>query len=73
MTVVNTSITVIQQDAAFGPGAASDLLVGARLVRVYDGDPVPSVDDVAGGLVVLGGGVGVHEQDAAAWLAPCAT
>ncbi|SDS18412.1 GMP synthase (glutamine-hydrolysing) [Paraoerskovia marina] len=70
MTVVNTSITVIQQDAAFGPGAASDLLVGARLVRVYDGDPVPSVDDVAGGLVVLGGGVGVHEQDAAAWLAP---
>lgn len=68
MLDVNTSITVIQQDDAFPLGSAADLLADAPLVRLHDGGALPSVDEVTGGLVVLGGRFGVHEAEAAPWL-----
>lgn len=65
---MNTTITVIQQDDAFPLGAAADLLAHSRLIRLHDGDPVPAVADVPGGLVILGGHAAVHELDVAPWL-----
>jgi GMP synthase-like glutamine amidotransferase len=51
---------VIQHEPGEGPGTLSALLPGYRLVRTFAGDPVP---DSAEALVVLGGGMSVHDQD----------
>ena len=51
---------VIQHEPGEGPGTLSPLLGGARLVRTWAGEAVP---DDAEALVVLGGGMGVAEQD----------
>ena len=51
---------VIQHEPGEGPGTLAPLLRGARLVRTFAGDPIPEEADA---LVVLGGGMGVYEQD----------
>ncbi|HEY6909061.1 MAG TPA: type 1 glutamine amidotransferase [Myxococcales bacterium] len=51
---------VIQHEPGEGPGTLSPLLPGHRLVRTFAGDPVPETADA---LVVLGGGMGVRDQD----------
>jgi GMP synthase (glutamine-hydrolysing) len=51
---------VIQHEPGEGPGTLSPLLPGHRLVRTFAGDPIPETADA---LVVLGGGMGVRDQD----------
>src|SRR6202022_835439 len=51
---------VIQHEPGEGPGTLAPFLRDARLVRTCAGDPVPGEADA---LVVLGGGMGVYEQD----------
>ena len=51
---------MIQHEPGEGPGALTPFLRGARLVRPFAGDGVPRDADA---LVVLGGGMGVYEQD----------
>jgi GMP synthase (glutamine-hydrolysing) len=51
---------VIQHEPGEGPGTLSALLPGHRVVRTFAGDPVPQTADA---LVVLGGGMGVRDQD----------
>jgi GMP synthase (glutamine-hydrolysing) len=51
---------VIQHEPGEGPGTLAPFLRGARTVRIWAGDAVPEEADA---LVVLGGGMGVYEQD----------
>src|SRR2546428_7972262 len=51
---------VIQHEPGEGPGTFASFLRDARLVRTFAGDPIPEEADA---LVVLGGGMGVDEQD----------
>jgi GMP synthase-like glutamine amidotransferase len=72
---------VLQHHADDGPGMVTEELAAAgqsiRLVRVDRGEPVPlpgadtrpdTAADHPAGLVVLGGGMGVHDDDAHPWL-----
>ncbi|HET9752401.1 MAG TPA: type 1 glutamine amidotransferase [Myxococcales bacterium] len=56
---------VIQHEPGEGAGTLLPLLPGHRLVRTFAGDEVP---DRAEALVVLGGGMGVRDQDRLAHL-----
>ncbi|ACZ31942.1 glutamine amidotransferase class-I [Xylanimonas cellulosilytica DSM 15894] len=62
-------ITVLQNspDVPLGLLAAT-LGDGVRVVRLDLGEPVPGVDAVGGGLVVLGGQMSAYDDDAAPWL-----
>lgn len=51
---------VIQHEPGEGPGTLAPFLGGARVVRTWAGDAIPGEADA---LVVLGGGMGVYEQD----------
>src|SRR5512140_498935 len=51
---------VIQHEPGEGAGTLSPLLPGHRLVRTFAGDSIPETADA---LVVLGGGMGVRDQD----------
>jgi GMP synthase (glutamine-hydrolysing) len=51
---------VIQHEPGEGPGSLASLLPEARIVRTFMGEPVPERCDA---LVVLGGGMGVYDQD----------
>ncbi|HZR10453.1 MAG TPA: type 1 glutamine amidotransferase [Myxococcales bacterium] len=51
---------VIQHEPGEGPGTLAPFLGDARFVRTFAGDPVPAEADA---LVVLGGGMGVYDQD----------
>jgi GMP synthase (glutamine-hydrolysing) len=51
---------VIQHEPGEGPGTLAPFLRDARFVRTFAGDPVPEEADA---LVVLGGGMGVYDQD----------
>jgi GMP synthase (glutamine-hydrolysing) len=51
---------VIQHEPGEGPGTLAPFLGSARLVRTFAGEPVPPDADA---VVVLGGGMGVYEQD----------
>jgi len=53
-------VVVIQHEEGEGAGSLEPFLEGARLVRTFAGDEVPQD---AGALVVLGGGMGVADQD----------
>ena len=53
-------MVVIQHEPGEGPGTLAPFLRNARLVRTFAGDPVPADADA---LVVLGGGMGVYDQD----------
>ncbi|HVA04144.1 MAG TPA: type 1 glutamine amidotransferase [Acidimicrobiales bacterium] len=54
-----------------GPGVLTDVLAGAgvdtRVVRLDRGDELPAPGDL-GGLVVMGGAMGVHDDDEFPWL-----
>ncbi|MFL5413751.1 MAG: type 1 glutamine amidotransferase [Myxococcales bacterium] len=57
-------ILVVQHEPFEGPGTLREALAGRelRFVRTFAGDPVPpSLEEDA--LVVLGGGMGVYDQD----------
>ena len=66
MSVLPT-VLVLQHEAVEPLGAIGDALcaagVAARYVRVYDGEPVPGDLDGMDGLIVMGGPMGVSEQD----------
>jgi GMP synthase (glutamine-hydrolysing) len=51
---------VIQHEPGEGPGTLAPFLRDARFVRTFAGNAVPEEADA---LVVLGGGMGVYEQD----------
>ena len=51
---------LIQHEAGEGPGTLAPLLPAARVVRTFAGDEVPREADA---IVVMGGGMGVYEQD----------
>src|SRR5437763_3424839 len=53
-------LIVVQHEPGEGPGSLKAFLGGARIVRTFAGEPVPDECDA---LVVLGGGMGVYEQD----------
>jgi GMP synthase (glutamine-hydrolysing) len=65
---------VLQHVAYEGPGAVADAIVRGghtvAVVRIDRGEPVPPTDAVGdlAGLVVMGGPMGVHDEDLA-WLA----
>jgi GMP synthase (glutamine-hydrolysing) len=58
--------TVLQHVACEGPGAIGDALqrygVAQRVVRIYDGEPVPTALE-GDALIVMGGPMGVYETD----------
>lgn len=51
---------VIQHEPGEGPGTLAPLLAEARLVRTFAGEAVPAEAEA---LVVLGGGIGVSDQE----------
>jgi len=53
-------VIVIQHEPGEGPGSLLPYLRDARIVRTFAADPVPQDCEA---LVVLGGGMGVYEQD----------
>ena len=57
-------VLVVQHEPFEGPGTLREALSGCelRIVRTYAGESVPQALD-GDGLVVLGGGMGVHEVD----------
>ncbi len=63
---------VLQHVPHEGPGLVADALAAAghrvAVVRLDLGDPLPT--DGLGGLVVLGGPMGVHDDDRYPWLRP---
>ena len=56
---------VIQHEPGEGPGTLGTLLEDVLLVRAWAGEPIPEDADA---LVVLGGGMGVSDQDRLPWL-----
>lgn len=64
---------VLQHVAHEGPGTIVQVLgeagIEVTVIRPDLGEPLPSVDDL-GGLVVMGGPMGVHDVDDHPWLAP---
>lgn len=70
---MKSTVIVLQHQASVPLGAIGQALeragVTARSVRVYDGEPVPANLAGAEGLVVMGGTMGVCEQDQHPFLA----
>ena len=66
-------LTVIEPEAFAPLGRLGEWLFasGARLtmVRPWQGDPVPDLTEIGDGLVVLGGAMSAHDDDAHPWLA----
>lgn len=64
------TLTIIQHDPAapFGhlPAGLDD--TDRRMVHAWTGEPVPTIEGVGDGLVVLGGPMGVHDDQDAPWL-----
>jgi GMP synthase (glutamine-hydrolysing) len=62
------AVVVLQHAACEAPGRIADALAAAgvpiRVIHAGDGDPVPRTVDGAAGLVVMGGPMGVGDQDA---------
>jgi GMP synthase (glutamine-hydrolysing) len=62
-----SEVMVLQHAPCETPGTIGDALSGAhievRSVRTYAGDPVPNSLGSAAGLIVMGGPMGVYEQD----------
>jgi len=60
-------VIVLQHASCETLGTIEDSIIGAqmraRYIRSYAGDPVPDSIDSAAGLVVMGGPMGVYEQD----------
>ncbi|WP_255372066.1 type 1 glutamine amidotransferase [Cellulosimicrobium sp. CUA-896] len=62
-------LTVVQSSPDVSLDTWADLL-GADLsvVRAFDGDPLPALDEVGDGLLVLGGHLSAHDDARAPWL-----
>ncbi|HEU4403103.1 MAG TPA: gamma-glutamyl-gamma-aminobutyrate hydrolase family protein [Candidatus Polarisedimenticolia bacterium] len=60
-------ILILQHAEAEGPGLLAPPLAAAgivtRVVRVFEGEPVPRTTDGIAGLVVMGGPMGAYEAD----------
>ena len=67
------AVLVLQHEAVEPLGVIGDALdaagVAARYVRIFDGQPVPADLAGAAGLIVMGGPMGVYEQDRYPFLA----
>ncbi|MBD8079054.1 type 1 glutamine amidotransferase [Cellulosimicrobium arenosum] len=62
-------LTVVQNDPEAPIGRFQELLAAdLRVVRAYDGEPVPAAREVGDGLVVLGGGTSAYDDARAPWL-----
>ncbi|KZM76306.1 type 1 glutamine amidotransferase [Cellulosimicrobium sp. I38E] len=62
-------ITVVQNSPDVALDAYADQLAAdLRVVRPYDGDAIPTADEVGDGLVVLGGHMSAHDDERAPWL-----
>jgi GMP synthase-like glutamine amidotransferase len=57
------SVLVLQHVAIEGPGRIARAIGAHRIVRIDQGEPVPADPGDATGLVVMGGPMGVYEQD----------
>lgn len=66
-------VSVLQHDAVEPLGTIADALgavgIDAEYIRIYAGDPVPADLTSADGLIVMGGPMGVYEQDRYPFLA----
>ena len=71
-TVPVPRVTVVQSSPDVGLDRFADWLTGldVRLVRADLGDAVPGPTEVGDGLLVLGGQMSAHDDDAVAWLRP---
>jgi GMP synthase (glutamine-hydrolysing) len=62
-----SDVLVLQHAAPEGPAAIGDALkrrgIGAKVLRLDQGDAVPATPEGAAGLVVMGGPMGVYEAD----------
>ncbi|NNU27535.1 glutamine amidotransferase-related protein [Isoptericola sediminis] len=61
-------VTVLQHSSDVPVDRFRGLLGDLRVVRLFDGDPVPTLDECGDGLVVLGGQMNAYADDAAPWL-----
>ena len=65
-------VTVVQSSPDVGLDRFAEWLTGldVRLVRADLGDPLPGPTEVGEGLLVLGGQMSAHDDEAAPWLRP---
>jgi GMP synthase (glutamine-hydrolysing) len=62
-------LTVVQSSPDVTLDTWADLLgADLRVVRASDGDPLPTLDELGDGLVVLGGHMSAHDDARAPWL-----
>ncbi|AEG45305.1 type 1 glutamine amidotransferase [Isoptericola variabilis] len=61
-------MTVLQHSSDVPLDRLARRLGDVRLVRLFDGDPVPALDECGDGLVVLGGQMSAYADDVAPWL-----
>ncbi|WP_127131133.1 type 1 glutamine amidotransferase [Georgenia sp. SYP-B2076] len=63
-------LTVLQHDTDVPLDRFSDWLAGVelRVIRAWEGDAVPAVDEVGDGLLVLGGAMNAYDDARAPWL-----
>lgn len=62
-------LTVVQSSPDVTLDTYVDLLgADLRVVRAFDGDPLPTLDEVGDGLVVLGGHMSAYDDARAPWL-----
>lgn len=61
-------VTVLQHGSDVPLDRFARTFPSARLVRLFAGDPVPSLEECGDGLIVLGGQMHAYADDAAPWL-----
>lgn len=59
---------ILQHEPGEGPGLLGSALPGARLVKAFEGEPVPEDPRAFDGVAVLGGGMGVGDLPRLPWL-----
>jgi GMP synthase (glutamine-hydrolysing) len=66
--VAQPRVTVLQHSSDVPLDRLAGRLGDVRIVRLFDGDPVPALDECGDGLVVLGGQMSAYADDVAPWL-----
>ncbi|SDM65441.1 type 1 glutamine amidotransferase [Actinomyces ruminicola] len=73
-SAAETVITVIEPEPQAPLGRLREWLsaqkLALRMVRPEAGDPLPTLDELGDGLVVLGGPMSAHAEDAHPWIGP---